>query len=390
MIRRPPRSTHCISSAASDVYKRQVQRNIFKINKSIPGPGQYNPLTENQPPKSTYSTNRIANQIKPSTARTAKKPDDTAGLRGPGYYETILKWPNSRRQAFRKLPNANKSCDFAARVQNGPGPGHYNVGRRFAGREGSVGVKVGSKPQTAPFNTTEERKVQSEVRNPSVGPGTYIDVNNPFNSSVTKNLLKYAVDKGIMMAHGLESKPFGVGGKRFDKGYFTPKEGPGPADYAPAEETPRPKHTLGFPTVTERLVERTPKETAEAVQIRSEVEVALQFGKQSVKQTRTPYYQTFSGKSIAFDSTQSRWARKVKERETIPGPGHYLTNISVAVDNKAKHQKKSFNVTEGKFNPRINSYFNITSTGNKVGPGSYTVESDVVKRSFNINSYTFD
>eukprot|EP00825_Cyclidium_porcatum_P049079 TRINITY_DN8402_c0_g1_i2.p2 TRINITY_DN8402_c0_g1~~TRINITY_DN8402_c0_g1_i2.p2 ORF type:complete len:109 (-),score=31.45 TRINITY_DN8402_c0_g1_i2:15-341(-) len=26
MIRRPPRSTHCISSAASDVYKRQVQQ----------------------------------------------------------------------------------------------------------------------------------------------------------------------------------------------------------------------------------------------------------------------------------------------------------------------------------------------------------------------------
>ena len=25
MIRRPPRSTHCISSAASDVYKRQYQ-----------------------------------------------------------------------------------------------------------------------------------------------------------------------------------------------------------------------------------------------------------------------------------------------------------------------------------------------------------------------------
>ena len=27
MIRRPPRSTHCISSAASDVYKRQTQHN---------------------------------------------------------------------------------------------------------------------------------------------------------------------------------------------------------------------------------------------------------------------------------------------------------------------------------------------------------------------------
>ena len=29
MIRRPPRSTHCISSAASDVYKRQIKANSF-------------------------------------------------------------------------------------------------------------------------------------------------------------------------------------------------------------------------------------------------------------------------------------------------------------------------------------------------------------------------
>eukprot|EP00826_Nyctotherus_ovalis_P013050 TRINITY_DN13492_c0_g1_i2.p2 TRINITY_DN13492_c0_g1~~TRINITY_DN13492_c0_g1_i2.p2 ORF type:complete len:135 (+),score=57.20 TRINITY_DN13492_c0_g1_i2:24-407(+) len=28
MIRRPPRSTHCISSAASDVYKRQTKRKL--------------------------------------------------------------------------------------------------------------------------------------------------------------------------------------------------------------------------------------------------------------------------------------------------------------------------------------------------------------------------
>eukprot|EP00826_Nyctotherus_ovalis_P055169 TRINITY_DN7311_c0_g1_i7.p2 TRINITY_DN7311_c0_g1~~TRINITY_DN7311_c0_g1_i7.p2 ORF type:complete len:108 (+),score=44.36 TRINITY_DN7311_c0_g1_i7:26-325(+) len=28
MIRRPPRSTHCISSAASDVYKRQGSRRV--------------------------------------------------------------------------------------------------------------------------------------------------------------------------------------------------------------------------------------------------------------------------------------------------------------------------------------------------------------------------
>eukprot|EP00826_Nyctotherus_ovalis_P016936 TRINITY_DN14940_c0_g1_i2.p1 TRINITY_DN14940_c0_g1~~TRINITY_DN14940_c0_g1_i2.p1 ORF type:complete len:161 (+),score=38.68 TRINITY_DN14940_c0_g1_i2:23-484(+) len=36
MIRRPPRSTHCISSAASDVYKRQVHGNVrFQANAGL-------------------------------------------------------------------------------------------------------------------------------------------------------------------------------------------------------------------------------------------------------------------------------------------------------------------------------------------------------------------
>ena len=35
MIRRPPRSTHCISSAASDVYKRQGEGNDLYTNRHI-------------------------------------------------------------------------------------------------------------------------------------------------------------------------------------------------------------------------------------------------------------------------------------------------------------------------------------------------------------------
>eukprot|EP00825_Cyclidium_porcatum_P023150 TRINITY_DN2546_c0_g1_i1.p4 TRINITY_DN2546_c0_g1~~TRINITY_DN2546_c0_g1_i1.p4 ORF type:complete len:144 (-),score=30.68 TRINITY_DN2546_c0_g1_i1:355-786(-) len=35
MIRRPPRSTHCISSAASDVYKRQYQRRVHGVDLGI-------------------------------------------------------------------------------------------------------------------------------------------------------------------------------------------------------------------------------------------------------------------------------------------------------------------------------------------------------------------
>ena len=35
MIRRPPRSTHCISSAASDVYKRQALITIYDLSKIV-------------------------------------------------------------------------------------------------------------------------------------------------------------------------------------------------------------------------------------------------------------------------------------------------------------------------------------------------------------------
>eukprot|EP00826_Nyctotherus_ovalis_P052510 TRINITY_DN6666_c0_g3_i2.p1 TRINITY_DN6666_c0_g3~~TRINITY_DN6666_c0_g3_i2.p1 ORF type:complete len:105 (-),score=47.64 TRINITY_DN6666_c0_g3_i2:592-885(-) len=35
MIRRPPRSTHCISSAASDVYKRQIIGKIVILEQKL-------------------------------------------------------------------------------------------------------------------------------------------------------------------------------------------------------------------------------------------------------------------------------------------------------------------------------------------------------------------
>ena len=52
MIRRPPRSTHCISSAASDVYKRQqyilsaTENKIFKPSKKIKFQGVFGVVSE--------------------------------------------------------------------------------------------------------------------------------------------------------------------------------------------------------------------------------------------------------------------------------------------------------------------------------------------------------
>jgi len=40
MIRRPPRSTHCISSAASDVYKRQILKDFLPDAHSILSKGR--------------------------------------------------------------------------------------------------------------------------------------------------------------------------------------------------------------------------------------------------------------------------------------------------------------------------------------------------------------
>eukprot|EP00826_Nyctotherus_ovalis_P037527 TRINITY_DN3426_c0_g2_i2.p1 TRINITY_DN3426_c0_g2~~TRINITY_DN3426_c0_g2_i2.p1 ORF type:complete len:129 (-),score=14.94 TRINITY_DN3426_c0_g2_i2:1630-1992(-) len=55
MIRRPPRSTHCISSAASDVYKRQRERILPQTQ---PSRGEAEPYAQN-----TYGSYRFRHEI---------------------------------------------------------------------------------------------------------------------------------------------------------------------------------------------------------------------------------------------------------------------------------------------------------------------------------------
>ena len=63
------------------------------------------------------------------------------------------------------------------------------------------------------------------------GPGTYIDINNPLFSSVSKPLLKFSSDRTFAEAHGIKLGAFGTNSKRFDKGVFEGKHGPGPGYY---------------------------------------------------------------------------------------------------------------------------------------------------------------
>ena len=253
--------------------------------------------------------------------------------------------------------------------------------------------------QCVPFNTTEKRSFSelAESKNPKIGPGSYIDVNNPIYSSVSKNLLKYAVDRGIMMSHGLELKPFGIGDKRFERSYFLPKDGPGPAYYEQTMAEGMMQlnlNNIGFLTTTERFSDKRNNMTKGKI-MRSSLmmeekinnlknnKTSNYFYTQNLpKQTRSPYYNIFHGNRIAFDSTQPRFNDAREMTMKNPGPGQYSINY---VKELMRHgRRKAFNITEKKFK---NSYLDISSTDNSVGPGSYSTDLRKIKKSFNINTY---
>ena len=67
-----------------------------------------------------------------------------------------------------------------------------------------------------PFNSNLERDCNKSINNTlTVGPGAYIDITNPVNSSFSKTLLKLKTDRVLSNAYGFESKPFGTSSERF-------------------------------------------------------------------------------------------------------------------------------------------------------------------------------
>eukprot|EP00825_Cyclidium_porcatum_P003843 TRINITY_DN11782_c0_g2_i1.p2 TRINITY_DN11782_c0_g2~~TRINITY_DN11782_c0_g2_i1.p2 ORF type:complete len:155 (-),score=29.14 TRINITY_DN11782_c0_g2_i1:35-499(-) len=93
MIRRPPRSTHCISSAASDVYKRQVHGSTWD-------PGLVRPLSTDQGPwrrRSGFDRRLradLSGHGRPGQAAFLRHPADEGGA------ETKLKQQASTQKRF--------------------------------------------------------------------------------------------------------------------------------------------------------------------------------------------------------------------------------------------------------------------------------------------------
>ena len=202
-----------------------------------------------------------------------------------------------------------------------------------------VAVKV-------PFNTSSKREEPGKGKDKQPGPGAYIDIGNPVNSSVMKGFLKFASDRVIMEAQGIISGPFGSTEKRFKGTYPNEKVlSPGPGDYPKEEEK---KDDL------EKIYERIAKPGANSkssmfssktdrfratvngdpfIQVVGKIENQYKFQPefkvqsfsneyQPMKQA-SPYYSWVNGTKVSFNSTAPRWKTHRIVCVKSPGPGQY-------------------------------------------------------------------
>ncbi len=74
-------------------------------------------------------------------------------------------------------------------VLNNPGPGKYNIDKK----KDDVKTKILMEETVKiPFNSSDERGCNKpDQTSQAPGPGAYIDINNPQNSSVCKPMLKF-------------------------------------------------------------------------------------------------------------------------------------------------------------------------------------------------------
>eukprot|EP00825_Cyclidium_porcatum_P041856 TRINITY_DN5574_c0_g1_i5.p1 TRINITY_DN5574_c0_g1~~TRINITY_DN5574_c0_g1_i5.p1 ORF type:complete len:219 (-),score=60.58 TRINITY_DN5574_c0_g1_i5:145-801(-) len=81
MIRRPPRSTHCISSAASDVYKRQYQRRVHGEGENATTEKQNDTSYKNKNNKNRNTKNNSKNNKSEEIKLQQKKQGNPKKLR---------------------------------------------------------------------------------------------------------------------------------------------------------------------------------------------------------------------------------------------------------------------------------------------------------------------
>ena len=88
-----------------------------------------------------------------------------------------------------------------------------------------------------PFNCSDERGCNKKSKSVAPGPGTYIDIMNPNNSSICKSLNKIKEDRSLAESQGVKLGAFGTTCNRFEKSWCSPEDGVGPGFYEKETET---------------------------------------------------------------------------------------------------------------------------------------------------------
>lgn len=82
------------------------------------------------------------------------------------------------------------------------------------------------------FNQQEERDCNKAVKSLNPGPGAYIDINDPNNSSICKSLAKIREDRTLAESQGVKLGAFGTNTTRQKDSWLVVKnENPGPGSY---------------------------------------------------------------------------------------------------------------------------------------------------------------
>lgn len=112
-----------------------------------------------------------------------------------------------------------------------PGPGTYPFEKKKG--EDIKSKLLMEETVHVPFGSSDEREVNKKFKSTGPGPGTYIDINNPNNSSICKSLNRIKEDRTLAESQGIKIGAFGSTANRFDKftSFMYPKEGPGPGQY---------------------------------------------------------------------------------------------------------------------------------------------------------------
>eukprot|EP00347_Sterkiella_histriomuscorum_P023797 403333354 len=232
-------------SSAAIFSKSKVERELFHINSDIKGIQDYE-IKNDATSKKDFSKAKSSAIFESKVPNCKDLKNEKADLPGPGTYELLLdktsnfdragtqsefsriggefnntKTTNYLRQAMNQ-PSLTRimECPFVDIQQKEmvPGPGNYfyqDSKDKIMSRLKIQQYEAFVKPKPA-FNTQTLRdcnKIPEKID--PMGPGAYININNPANSSFNKTLLKLQTDRLLKHAFGVENKPFGSSTQRF-------------------------------------------------------------------------------------------------------------------------------------------------------------------------------